>query len=161
MPKENSYRDRRLDRRMRIVADEREILEPEIVDVLDRRDSAASAASGRHSRAELFARLLEMVLVKMQIAESVDEFARFEIADLRDHHREQRIGGDVEGHAEKKIRAALVKLAAQLAILHVELKKHVARRQRHSLQSPPDSTRSRSVAGCPGFVLICAMTLSI
>ena len=74
-----------------------------------------------------------MVLVKMQIAEGVDEFAGAKTAHLRDHHREQRVGRDVERHAEKKIGAALVKLAAELAVLDVELKKHVTRRQRHLL----------------------------
>ena len=50
---------------------------------------------------ELLARLFEMILIKMQIAEGVDELTGPQLADLRDHHREQRIGGDVEGHAEK------------------------------------------------------------
>ena len=60
---------------------------------------------------ELFARLIEMVLVEMQIAEGVDEIARLQIADLRHHHGEERVGGDVEGHTQKKIAAALVQLA--------------------------------------------------
>jgi hypothetical protein len=67
----------------------------------------------------------------MQVAERVDEIARLQSADLRDHHGEQRVAGDVEGHAEKNIRAALVKLAAQLALAHIKLKQRVARRQRH------------------------------
>ena len=41
-----SYRDRRLDRRVRVVAFEREIFERKAVDVCDRRDSASSPAAG-------------------------------------------------------------------------------------------------------------------
>ena len=97
--------------------------------------------SGRGSRDKLQLRLFEMIRVKMQIAEGVDEIARLQIADLRHHQRQQRVAGDVERHAEKKIRAALVKLAAQFAVLHVKLKQRMARRQRHLSRSRPDSTR--------------------
>ena len=45
----------------------------------------------------------------------------------------KRVAGDVEGHAEEQIGAALVKLAAQLAVAHVELEEHVAGRQRHAV----------------------------
>ena len=65
------------------------------------------------------ARLLEVVRVEMQVAEGVDELAGLQAADLRDHQREQRVARDVERHAEKNIRAALVKLAAQFAVVHV------------------------------------------
>src|ERR1700677_1602300 len=72
-----------------------------------------------------------MIVVKMQVAEGVDEVAALEPADLRDHAGKQRVGSDVEGHAEEKIGAALVKLAAQLAVDDEELEKRVAGRQRH------------------------------
>ena len=78
-------------------------------------------------------RLLDVVRVKVQVAERVDEFARLQAADLRDHQREQRVAGDVERHAQKNIRAALVKLAAQLAFAHIKLEQRVARRQCHAL----------------------------
>ena len=60
---------------------------------------------------QLFPRLVEMILVKVQIAKGVDEIARRKIDNLRDHHREQRVGRDVERHAEEQIAAALVELA--------------------------------------------------
>src|SRR3954454_1395214 len=75
-----------------------------------------------------------MVLVEMQVAKRVNEFARPKIANLRDHHGEQGVGGDVEGHAEKQIGAPLIKLAAELAGGDVELEEHMAGRQRHLLQ---------------------------
>ena len=79
-----SHRDWRFDGRVRVVADELEIFEFEIVDVLDgwiqfhpRQRSTITS--------ELFARLLEMVLVKMQVAKGVNEIARPQIDNLRDH----------------------------------------------------------------------------
>ena len=69
----------------------------------------------------------------MQVAEGVDEIARLQIANLRDHQREQRVAGDVERHAEKNIRTALVKLAAQFTFTHIKLKQRMTRRQRHAL----------------------------
>ena len=76
-----------------------------------------------------------MIVVKMQITERMNEIARYKIDDLRHHHREQRIGRDVEWHAEKQIGAALIQLATQFASLfatgrirrggHVELEEHV------------------------------------
>lgn len=40
-----------------------------------------------------------MIQINMQIAERVDEFADFEIADMRDHRGQQRVGRNVERHA--------------------------------------------------------------
>ena len=40
---------------------------------------------------------------------------------LRHHEREQRVGGNVEGHAEAHVAGALVHEAGQLAIGHIEL----------------------------------------
>jgi hypothetical protein len=64
----------------------------------------------------------------------VNEVARAEVADLRDHHGEERVGGDVEGHAEEEVRAALIELATQLAILHKKLEQRVAGRERHEVE---------------------------
>ena len=82
---------------------------------------------------ELQLRLLEMVRVEVQVAEGVHKRARLQLTNLRDHQRQQRIRGDVERHAEKQIRAALIKLATQFALLREELEQRVARRQRHLL----------------------------
>ena len=96
---------------MRVVVLQLEILEAEPADLFYRwvqphlRERPALTA-------ELLARLLEMILVKMQIAESVNELARLKIAHLRHHQREQRIRRDVEGHAKEEVGAALIELAA-------------------------------------------------
>ena len=107
--------------------------------------------SGRGSRESCSFACSTMIRVKMQIAERVDEIARLQAAHLRDHQREQRVAGDVERHAEKNIRAALVKLAAQFALLHVKLKQRVARRQRHLLDLARIPRASRCAAGCRDF----------
>src|ERR1041384_823902 len=49
----------------------------------------------------------------MHIAERVDKFTRLQPANLGDHHSEQGIGSNIERHAEKHIRAALVELAGE------------------------------------------------
>lgn len=41
--------------------------------------------------------------------------------------RQDRVGGDVEGHAQPHVGAALVELAGQVLIGHVELHQAVAR----------------------------------
>lgn len=75
---------------------------------------------------QLLLRLFEMIGIEMGIAESVDEFPRLETCHLRHHHRQQRVGGNVKRHAEEDVRRALVHLAGELAIGHVELEQAVA-----------------------------------
>ena len=45
--------------------------------------------------------------------------------------RDRRVGGDVEGHPEEDVGAALVELAGQSAVRHIKLEEGVAGRQRH------------------------------
>src|SRR5689334_19170892 len=126
-----SNRDRRLDRRVRVVSLEAEVVEGEREEVLHRRVEVHHGKRARRAR-ELLARLLEVVEVEVRVAQRVHEIARLEARHLRDHHREQRVGGDVEGHAEEDVRAPLVELAGELAVGHVELEERVARGERHA-----------------------------
>ena len=96
---------------MRIVVGQGEILELEIMNVFHRRIEL-HARKRTKLAGKLRARLFEMILVKVQIAEGVNEFAGAQIADLRDHHREQGVGSDVERHAEEQIGAPLIELTA-------------------------------------------------
>lgn len=84
---------------------------------------------------ELQASLFEVVLIEVQIAESVNEITGFQPADLSHHHAKQRIRSDVERHAEKEVRAALVELTAQFATtrVDVELEEGMAGWQCHFL----------------------------
>jgi hypothetical protein len=52
---------------------------------------------------------------------------------LRDHHGQQSIGSDIEWNAQEYIRTALVKLATELAVSHIELEKSMAWRQFHPI----------------------------
>jgi hypothetical protein len=77
-------------------------------------DGSSFEPRRRQRRArQLLARLLEVVRVQVQVAEGVHEVAHAQAGDLRDHVREQRVAGDVEGHAEEDVGRALVQLAAQ------------------------------------------------
>ena len=57
---------------------------------------------------ELQAHLVEVVLVDMRVAEGVHKVARLEVADLRHHHRQQGVAGNIEWHAQEDVGAALV-----------------------------------------------------
>lgn len=92
--------NRSFDDRIGIVIEELEVFESEVVDVLDVGIDPHRRKSSRFP-AELKIRLLEMVFVKVKIAEGVDEVAGFESADLGDHHGEQRVAGDIEGDSEE------------------------------------------------------------
>ena len=67
----------------------------------------------------------------MRITEGVNEFTGFEARDLRHHHGEQGIGGDVERYAEEDISRALVELAREFSVRHIKLEKGVTGRQGH------------------------------
>jgi hypothetical protein len=75
---------------MWLVPDEFEIFEFEIVDVsngwIQLQPGQWPVFAG-----ELFPRLAQMVFVKMEIAERMNEIAGCEIDGLRHHHSEQRI----------------------------------------------------------------------
>ena len=127
------HRDRRFDGRMRIVIFEREVAEFEIV---DRRHARIDDHRRQRTRIalELLARLLEMIRIEMRVAEREDEFTGTQSANLRDHHRQQPVRGDVERDAEKDVGAALVHLAGEFALGDIELEKSVARRQGHAIE---------------------------
>src|SRR5204862_721090 len=92
--------DGRLYRRMRIVADEFEILELEVVNVLHCGIQSHRRERPRLAR-ELQFRLLEVVRVKVQITKRVDKRAALQAGYWRDHQREQRTRGNVERHAQE------------------------------------------------------------
>lgn len=57
-----------------------------------------------------------------------------ESCDVCNHVGQKCIAGDVEGHPETHITRALVQLARQLAVTHVELTQSVAGWQSHAWQ---------------------------
>src|SRR4051812_44040573 len=89
-----SHGDRGLDGRVGLVALEGEVLELE-VEQLAARGVEAHAGKRMGSAPELLARLLEVVEIEVRVAQRKNEFAGLQVRDLRDHQREERVGGDV------------------------------------------------------------------
>ena len=75
--------------------------------------------------------LFKVIAVQVSIAQRMNEVTGLQAADLGHHQGEQRITGDVERHAEKNIRAALVELAGKPAVTYIELEEGMAGRQGH------------------------------
>ena len=71
-------------------------------DVGDRRVELQARQRPRRTR-ELQARLLQMIEIEVRVAERVNKFARLIAGHLRHHDSEQRIGSNVERHAEKHV----------------------------------------------------------
>src|SRR5437660_5026191 len=115
---------------MGLVALEGEVLVLELQQ-LAARGVEAHARERARGAGELLARLLEMVEIEVRVAEREDELAGLEVGDLRHHQREERVGGDVERHAEEEVGASLVELAGKAALGDVELEECVAGRERH------------------------------
>lgn len=114
-----------VDRGMRIVAHELEVL---IGEVEQRADLGIDLHAGKRAGSpfELLAGLVEMGEIEMGVAERMDELSGFEARHLRHHQREQRVRGDVEGHAEKDIGRALIELAGEPPVGNIELEQAMA-----------------------------------
>src|SRR5215207_10417663 len=117
---------------MALIAYNVEILEAEIID-------AAHIAfdnqpgQGQGLARELFARLFEVIGIKMGIAKGVDEFAGLQAGHMRDHMGEKRVRGDVERHTDENVGGTLVELAGEPSPRDIELEEAMARRKRHAL----------------------------
>ena len=88
-----------------------------------------------------------MVMIDVRIAEGVNEFARFQVANLRHHHRKKSIGCNVEWDTKKYVRRALIKLAGQFSIRYIELEKAVTRRQGHLIDQCRIPSRYNQTTG--------------
>ena len=115
---------------MGIVVNEREIVEMKSINGVRRRRDL-HGRQGAWVPSELFAGLLEVVAVEVNVPQRVDEFTRLKPGDLGHHHRQKGVTGDIEGNTEEEVGAALVELARQTIAGHVELKQQVAGRQCH------------------------------
>ena len=101
--------------------------------------------------AQLLFRLLEVVGVEMRVPERMDELARLEPGDLRHHLGQQRIGRDVERHAEEDVAAALVELAAQPALRRRRTGTGSGTAAAPCRRPRPGSTPSRYAAAIPAW----------
>jgi len=135
---------------MGIVTLQSEILIAEIVDVFDLRIQVHPGQWPEIAR-KLFPNLILMVFIDVQVAEGMNKIAWFQSGDLRHHHGQERVGGNVERHAQKEIRAALVKLAAETIAADIELEKRVTRRQSHLIQLTRIPSRNDQASAVRGF----------
>jgi len=117
---------------MGAIADKFEVVEAETEEVLP-------TILNHHARqlaglaGELFAQGIDVVVVDVDVATGPDEVPGREAGDLGDHHRQQAVGGDVEGNTQADIAAALVELAVEAAVGDLKLEQAVARGQGHVL----------------------------
>src|SRR5574344_2265178 len=88
----------------------------------------------------------------MKVSERMDEFAGHKSRDLSHHHREERVGRDVKGNAEERVRSPLIKLAGKPAFRDIELEKAVTGRERHLIDFR-DVPGAHEVAAAFGIVL--------
>ncbi len=91
--------------------------------------------------AEMQRHLFVVVAVDVAVATRPDEVAHIQVALLGHHVGEQGIAGDVEGHAQEDVGAALVQLAAELGFFawvlrgsHVKLEERMAGHQSHFVE---------------------------
>src|SRR5690606_9887309 len=106
--------NRCLDAGMVLVADHLDVL---VGVVEDRRTGREPQPRVRVGVArELRGHLLHVVVVDVAVAAGPYEVADREPGLCRHHVRQQRVRGDVEGHAEEQVGRALVELAAQPAV---------------------------------------------
>ena len=86
-----------------------------------------------------------MIAINVTIATGPDKVTHIQVALLRHHVGEQGVAGDVEGHTQEDIGAALIELTAEFASFltisplscrwsHVKLKERMAGHQRHFVQ---------------------------
>ena len=120
---------------MRFVSGEREVVQREVENGLDVRIQGQLRLRAGGS-GQLGIDLFEMIAVDVSVTDDMDEVAVAKPGALGDHHRQQRVGGDVEGDAKKQIGTPLVELTRELPIAYVELEKHMAWGQRHLLDLP-------------------------
>src|SRR5256885_7748127 len=81
-----------------------------------------------------------MVVVDVAVAAGPDEVTHLQVALLGQHVGQQCVAGDVEGNAQEDVRAALVQLATELAVGHIELEEGVAGHERHLRQRSEEHT---------------------
>ena len=121
--------------RMRVVVGEREVFEGEGIDI-GHCWIEGHRWQGTRFASELQLSLFQVIGIEMEIAKSMDKFTRLVAADLSHHLGQEGVGSDVERNAEEKVRGPLIELAGEAGlfaadIMHIELEKEVARRERH------------------------------
>ena len=66
-----------------------------------------------------------MVQINVTIAARPDEFARQQIALLRDHFGQKRVAGNIKRNSQKAVSRALIELTRKFSVRDVKLKKQM------------------------------------
>lgn len=80
---------------------------------------------------QLFFQRPNMIGIHVRVTQCMNEFAGLETTDLGHHASQQGIRSNIEGYTKTHITRALIHLTRQFAVRHIELTKHMARRQSH------------------------------
>src|SRR3989338_6051540 len=110
--KTSYYGNLALNRRMRVVTDNLKISKFKIINFFDRRIDLHDRQRLWNS-GQLFLYLVKMVLIDVDIAESMDEISRFISGHLGQHQRQKGITGNIKRHPQKRISASLIKKKRQ------------------------------------------------
>jgi hypothetical protein len=82
-------------------------------------------------------RVFPMRLIEMRVSDHMDECSRRVARELGQDMRQEGIGRNIEGDAQKHVSRSLVHLAIQKTSLSdIELTEHMARRKSHRIQIP-------------------------
>ena len=95
---------------MGVVADQCDVIEPILEDIIAM-DFQRQRWEGSRGTRQLLAGLIEMIVVKMCITQSMDKISWLQTRTLGHQDRQQSIGSDIERHAEKHIGTPLIELA--------------------------------------------------
>src|SRR3989338_9811916 len=73
-----------------------------------------------------------MIMINMNITQSMDKFSRLITGDLGDNHRQSGVTGNIKCHPKESITTPLVKQARKFIAGDIKVKKDVAERERES-----------------------------
>jgi hypothetical protein len=93
-----------------------------------------------------------VIIVDVGIAQRVDKVAIAESAGLGYHHGEEGIRCNIEWHAQEDVGRALIELAAEATVGHIELEENMAWREVHLREFAHIPRRNKEPAGV-GVVL--------
>lgn len=122
-----------LDSRVRVVADDLEVLDLVVEDGLGLTLDDQLRQRSRFTR-QLHLNLLKVVAVDVRVSACPDEVPDLQVTLLSHHVDQQRVAGDVEGNSQEHVSTALVELARQPALGDIELEDGVTRLESHVLE---------------------------
>src|SRR5690606_8133240 len=72
-----------------------------------------------------------MIIINMNIAKTVDIISHFQFANLRYHHQQKGITGNIKRYSQKNIGTSLVQLKRKFSLGNIKLEHRMTGRQSH------------------------------